>query len=276
MPRAQTLAGGTRPAPAQQRPLGPPAGGLPVALVLLVPSVGLHLVAFLALALLHWDDPIQPLKSELSFQVEAPPLEEPPPPEDVPPPPVLPAAPPPPVHRRVLPPDAPPPPPAQETPVAFDNVTITSDDATGFTIEASSGISREGPIGPPGQVTGRRVDGVQGGQVGGQAPPTPRIFDAADLSHATVPPGNLDELLTHNYPRAALEEGIEGVVHVRAVVGPDGRVSQIQVLDDPGHGFAEACRRTLQSSHWPAPVDHQGTAVSQRIRFDCTFEISGF
>jgi len=258
-----------------------PPGGLLIALVLLGPSVVVHALAFLALMLLHVDEPIEPVKSELAFEVQEPPPAPPPPelpPEPEPPPPAALPPPPPRVHAPPPPPpDAPPPPPAQETPVAFDNVTLTNDGPSDFVVPQSSGISTDGPIGPPGQVTGRRVDGVAGGQVGAAPAPTgPRIVDEADLSHRTSPPGNLDELLTQNYPRAALDQGIEGVVRVRAVVGPDGRVTQVQILEDPGHGFVEACRRTLAASRWPAPVDRQGVSVSQRIRFDCTFEISGY
>mgnify|MGYP000943716807 CR=1 FL=1 len=91
-----------------------------------------------------------------------------------------------------------------------------------------------------------------------------------------APSMHLESLLSEFYPRAAAEQGIEGTVWVTAVIGPDGRVSQIRVTEDPGHGFADACRRTLNASRWSPPIDRGGAAVSQRIRFSCTFEMTGF
>ena len=157
----------------------------------------------------------------------------------------------------------------------FDNVTLASTTPSTFVVPSSSGIANDGPIAPAGEVTRRDVDGAPGGR-GATTSAGPRIVDESSLSRRTAPPSNLDELLTRNYPRAAQDAGLEGVVHVRAVVGPDGRVADVQPVGDPGHGFADACRRTLQASRWPPPLDRDGVPVSQRIRFDCAFQIRAF
>lgn len=160
--------------------------------------------------------------------------------------------------------------------MAFDNVTLTSEGASDFVVPPSSGISREGPIGPPGIVTGRRVQGVPGGVVGGAGSDThgPHIVAEADLSHPTSPPPHMDEVLLRYYPRAALEDELEGEVDVRALVGPEGRISQIEVLSDPGHGFAEACSSALRSVRFTPPIDRAGQPVSQRIRYHCGFGVT--
>jgi protein TonB len=262
----------------------------PLTLVaLLFASVGLHAGAFFALGVLpsslfQRDEP-----AEIAIVVETPepePLPPPAPEELPPPPPPEPEAPAPPPRPAAAPretpppPDEPPPAPLEETPVAFDNVTLTNDGPSSFTIAPSSGISREGPIGPPGVATGRRVEGspngVPGGTGTGQAPAGPRIVAAADLSRGPRPPANADTILDRYFPQEEREQGIEGEAKVRVVLGPDGRATSVRVVTASRPAFGNACRRMFRDPEmlFTPPLDAQGNAVSTQFDFRCDFEMA--
>jgi len=254
--------------------------------ILLLMSVGLHVGVFLTLGLL---DPVRTERdsaAEIAFVVETPePLPLPPEPEEVPPPEPEPPEPPPPraaaiPRERPPEPDEPPPAPVEEAPVAFDNLTLTNDAPSSFTMQQSSGISREGPIGPPGTPTGRRVAGTQGGAVGGtgtgQAPGGPRIVSAENLSRGPRPPGNADMILERYFPSEERDQGIEGEAVVRVVLGPDGRASTVRVVSSSRASFGSACRRMFRDPQmrFTPPLDRQGNPVSTEIDFNCAFDMN--
>jgi len=252
--------------------------------ILLLMSVGLHVGVFLTLGLLDMVRTERDRGGEIAFVVETPeppPLPPPPEPEEVPPPPE-----PPPPRAAAIPrerppePDEPPPAPAEETPVAFDNVTLTNDAPSTFTMEQSSGVSREGPIGPPGTPTGRRVVGTPGGAVGGtgtgQAPAGPRIVSAENLSRGPRPPSNADTILERYFPSEERDQGIEGEAVVRVVLGPDGRATTVRIVSSSRASFGNACRRMFRDPQmrFTPPLDAQGNPVSTEIDFNCAFDMN--
>jgi outer membrane biosynthesis protein TonB len=265
-----------------------------VALALGAVSVLAHVLAYVVLGTLPLVAVFEPRPTQqIAFVVEeplAPPPPEPAPepePEQAPPEqPPLPAAPPPPrLSPRPAtprdapppPPDAPPPAPREETPVAFDNVTLTNDGPSSFSVPQSSGESREGPIGPPGTPTGRRVVGTATGALGGtgtgEAPPGPRFVPVSDLSRRPSPPGNLDALLERFYPRDERDQGVEGEATLRVVLGVDGRMVRSRVVTATRPSFGEACRRLLRETRWSTALDRDGQPVSTEIEFRCDFEV---
>ncbi len=255
---------------------------------LLFASVGVHVGAFLALGAIPDSLLAREERAEIAFVVETPEPEplppEPAPAEEPPPPPPEPEAPAPrpaAVPRETEPPpDEPPPAPLEETPVAFDNVTLTNDGPSSFAIQASSGVSREGPIGPPGTPTGRRVEGsatgAPGGTGTGQAPAGPRIVAAADLSRGPRPPANADAILDRYFPREEREQGIEGEAKVRVVLGPDGRATSVRVVNASRAAFGDACRRMFRDPQmlFTPPLDAQGNPVATQFDFECAFEMA--
>ncbi len=165
--------------------------------------------------------------------------------------------------------------PAEEVPLRMDGVTLTSAGAgPGFAVDPGSGEDRQGPLGPPGQATGRRVHGRADGTPGGTGGRGPRVVALADLSQRPRPP-NLERTLHREYPSRARRQGVEGVAIVRALVEPNGNVRRFRgaTTSVEGYGFIEACERVLRGSRWTPPLDRQGRSVAVWIRYRCGFSV---
>lgn len=66
-----------------------------------------------------------------------------------------------------------------------------------------------------------------------------------------------------HYPASAREQGIQGTVVIRFVVGPDGRLTDIQLMgSDPGGGIAEEALRVIRGMPRWIPGTQNGRAVS--------------
>ncbi len=258
----------------------------------LVLSALAHLATFLVLGLLSSPGEVALALSAVDLEVveeEPEPTPEPEEPEEAPEPepeaePEIEPPPRPPPPREPPPeppPDTPPepPPPAEETPVAFDNIVLTNDQGdSSFAVAPGSGVEREGPIGPPGEPTGRRQRGVAGGTPGGtgsaDAPRGPRIVAMADVSRRPEPPPNMRDILRRNYPAEARQQSIEGVARVRIQINPDGTLTLLGTISETWAGFGAACERTLrQGGRWRAPQDESGQAVGVRSHYTCEFEL---
>lgn len=75
-----------------------------------------------------------------------------------------------------------------------------------------------------------------------------------------------------SYPAPALAQGREGEVELGIVIGADGAVIAVEVLRDPGDGFAEAARvAALQFRFRPAHRD--GAPVGSRIAYTYRFTL---
>ncbi|NOY91280.1 MAG: hypothetical protein GXP55_08720 [Deltaproteobacteria bacterium] len=183
----------------------------------------------------------------------------------------------------VAPPEAPPeepppapPPPAEEVPLRMDGVTLTNAGAgPGFAVDPGSGEDRQGPLGPPGQATGRRVHGRADGTPGAAGRARgPRVVGLTDLSRRPRAP-NLAQRLEREYPSRARRQGVEGVVHIQALVEADGSIRQLRrpTTTVEGYGFVEACERVLRHSHWTAPLDRRGRPVAVWIPYRCGFSV---
>ena len=218
---------------------------------------------------------LEEVSFEILQEVQAPPVEETsevaqdtetiaPPPEAK-----TPKPPPEPVETTPKPPAA-----ADETPIEFDNVTLTNKAGGGeWAITDSSGIDREGPIGrPDAVVSGQSRLGQAGGVVGGTGSGV--IMDVGDLSRAPRPP-DLKRKLERNYPKRAKADGVEGESKVRLQINPDGSSSGFRSLAEKpsGYEFSDACIRTLHGERWAAPVDKSGNRVATRVSYTCRFTI---
>ena len=227
----------------------------------------------------------------VAIDVEPLPEPEPPPepepevaPEPERPPPDPPDVPPPPPRPRVTTPEpepepeTPEPPPVAETIADFTGETLTNDGA-GWARAVGNGEAMEGPIGRPGAiVTGRSREGGGSGAIDGagtSAPAGPRVVALADLSRRPSPRGNMDAILQRNYPPRARQLGIEGSVVIAFRILPDGSVARFRTRSEspPEHGFAEACRRTIQQLDWEPPLANDGAAVATEASFECEFAV---
>ena len=74
------------------------------------------------------------------------------------------------------------------------------------------------------------------------------------------------------YPPIALKQGIEGVVYLELFIDADGRIRKINVLKDPGYGFAEAAVDAIKGLICkPALVN--GKPVPVRFRYPVRFSV---
>ena len=75
------------------------------------------------------------------------------------------------------------------------------------------------------------------------------------------------------YPKMAMKQGIEGVVYLELFIDEEGNIRRINVLKDPGYGFAEAAIEALQGIKCkPALVNDKPVAV--RFRYPVRFKLS--
>lgn len=74
------------------------------------------------------------------------------------------------------------------------------------------------------------------------------------------------------YPPVALRQGIEGIVYLELFIDETGQIRKIEVLRDPGYGFAEAAISALNGIVC-SPAMANGTPVPVRFRYPVRFTL---
>ncbi len=74
------------------------------------------------------------------------------------------------------------------------------------------------------------------------------------------------------YPPLANRQKIEGVVFLELYIDKEGRIRKIEVLKDPGYGFADAAIKALEGMT-VEPALANGVPVAVRFRFPIRFTI---
>jgi protein TonB len=88
-----------------------------------------------------------------------------------------------------------------------------------------------------------------------------------------VPVIPTDKILSKiEYPALALRQGIEAVVYLELYIDAKGRIRRIDVLKDPGYGFAEAAVAALEGLTC-LPARANGSAVAVRYRYPIRFTL---
>ena len=98
---------------------------------------------------------------------------------------------------------------------------------------------------------------------------------AGSAGHTAPDFANLDAYIAGHlaYPEAARENGLEGQVKLRLVIGPDGRVEDAQVVDGLGLGCDEAARAlALNMPAW-SPATQSGIPVRSRAIMALNFRL---
>jgi periplasmic protein TonB len=245
-------------------------------------SVGVHAATFFALGVLPVDAAREENQIVEVSLVEQPAavIEEPPPepePEAAPEPePIKP--PPKPIERAPKAPKEPPPEPeatppaaAEETLADFSGTTLTG--TGGWASAIGSGAPMNAPIGKANAaVTGRSRAGVQGGVIGGTGI---RVVPEGDLSRRPQPPSPelLNAALERSYPKAARQQGIEGVARIRIRVLSSGKLQPLATLSETYPGFAEACKSSLRDVSFQPGLDGTGQPVATDIPYTCRFTV---
>ena len=74
------------------------------------------------------------------------------------------------------------------------------------------------------------------------------------------------------YPAMALRQGLEGVVYLELFIDHEGTIRKIEVLKDPGFGFAEAAIDALKGVVC-VPATANGKTVAVRFRYPVRFTL---
>ena len=75
------------------------------------------------------------------------------------------------------------------------------------------------------------------------------------------------------YPKMAMKQGIEGVVYLELFIDEAGNIRKVNVLKDPGYGFADAAIAALEGiTCKPALMNEKPVAV--RFRYPIRFMLS--
>jgi TonB family protein len=92
------------------------------------------------------------------------------------------------------------------------------------------------------------------------------------LSRKPVPPP-LQQTLARYYPPLARSQGRSGEAKVRALIQPNGHVSQVELAFESEPGFGAACQKALQQSRWTGPLGPSGEPTATFITYRCKFRI---
>jgi len=76
------------------------------------------------------------------------------------------------------------------------------------------------------------------------------------------------------YPDAAQERGTQATVFVSLVVDKNGKVSEVQALNNPGDGLAEEAVRIIKKGPDWVPAEQNGNKVAYRFQQGITFMLS--
>ncbi|MFO0676776.1 MAG: energy transducer TonB [Polyangiaceae bacterium] len=235
--------------------------------------------ALIPVALLDWSSAIRArvhdkLVSEVDVEVAKPKEPEPEPPKEEEKEP--PKAAPPPVAKaeKEPPPDTPPPAPAAAQagaalvaePDPNEPVDLTNTVVTGTGTSYAGGTTERGGTSTTAvRNAGARADGVQGGT--GTAP----AVAGPDRSRAPERANQGD--MNCPWPAEADAAQVEeAYVSVRVSVGTDGVPAKVEIMNDPGYGFAREARRCAQRETFRPALDREGKAVAGskvlRIHFE--------
>lgn len=112
-----------------------------------------------------------------------------------------------------------------------------------------------------GNVKGARGDHV----AGGSAPP-------GDVSFGGLHGPSFSRQLQPVYPAMARRRGREGVVLLRLTINERGELGNLELLEDPGYGFAAAAMDAVRGSSFN-PATHNGRPISVRAVLPVRFRL---
>jgi TonB family protein len=88
------------------------------------------------------------------------------------------------------------------------------------------------------------------------------------------PPGGMDEFRkwignNYQYPQAAIDAGVKGIIRTNFVIEKDGSLSDIKIVEDIGHATGEAAVELLKKSPKWKPAIQNG----RKVRYEFTLPI---
>ena len=103
------------------------------------------------------------------------------------------------------------------------------------------------------------------------APVEPDYLPQFEIEKVPVMP-NSTILAKTIYPPLAAKQGLEAVVILQLYIDDSGRIRKIDVLKDPGFGFAEAAVKALEGVV-TQPAQAQGKPVAVKFRYAVRFKL---
>ena len=186
------------------------------------------------------------------------------------------------------PPPPPPPPPAAPTIHVVHETDMLNDGGlrTPTRIPKKIEIIKEEEAPPPspvGGVVGGVPGGIPGGQLGGviggiisSSSALASVPKLAPVKRVRVSQGVTQGLLVHKvepaYPKIALAARITGVVQLKAIIGKDGNIKQLDALDGPPLLIPSAIDAVKQWRFRPYLLN--GEAVEVETSVTVTFQLS--
>jgi TonB family protein len=158
---------------------------------------------------------------------------------------------------------------AEVAPAELTGTTLVSDVGASWSAPGGNGAGRNGAIGAG--VASKAKKQVSPG-VQPKAIASLPVVPLAELSRKPKPPP-LQRVLERHYPTRARNQGQGGEAKVRARIEASGKVREVTVTFETGHGFGAACRAALLESQWSAPLDARGKAVATWITYRCKFRV---
>jgi len=128
----------------------------------------------------------------------------------------------------------------------------------GVTLE-STAPQGTGPVLPLGNTVRARPTGRAA--PAGEVKPLAAAIEGYEATRLPLPEGTC----TGRYTPAAREAAVEGTVVLDLVVGEDGRVREVKVVQGLSHGLTEAATAAVQACRF-TPGERQGKPVAVRIR----------
>ncbi len=248
--------------------LGPPAG--------YGASLALHGLLFVGLLCVHPPREQRATPVEIDL-VETPRARAPEAPPPTPPSAAAPAQRPPRVARAPRPPplpdDAPPPAPNQSPPPPNESPPAAAPKSPPVRIGVSmSSTTTAGGFAAP---VGNSLYGRAPAKAEDPATVQPYRGDHyAPPTQVTSLPEPLGcEIPKSEYPEEARRLGLEGEVRLRLVVDEGGRVQDVKVVRDPGHGFGAVAARSARAYCRFRPALKDGRAVATEIAYTVRFEL---
>ncbi len=112
-------------------------------------------------------------------------------------------------------------------------------------------------------------------------PPAPVTAPSGPVEPEYLPQFKIDQVPTIPakdilsrivYPPLAAKQGLEAVVSLQLYIDDQGRIRKIDVLKDPGFGFAQAAVKALEGVV-TQPAQAQGKPVAVKFRYDVRFKL---
>ncbi len=75
------------------------------------------------------------------------------------------------------------------------------------------------------------------------------------------------------YPPEARSLGVQGKVRLRVTISPKGKVTKVEVLEDPGSGLGQAAAKALKGFVFSPAMDTAGNAVEYKITYTYEFKL---